>query len=168
MKSGNRRWQALVGWDQLQGQWLRRKHFTARALARIAAHISSSELRHTGELMVAVEGVSPGHEHDSRMRALEVFGRLHTWDTPLNTGVLLYLALDKRSIQIIADRGIAAHESAWADVCSQLQIRFQQGEFIEGVLSAIDAIEQILQVSCPPLTAGQTHHNDLPDMPVLL
>lgn len=168
MKSSKKRWQALTGWDRLNGQWLRRKHFTAQALARIAAHIASSELRHTGELMIAVEGATPPHEHDSHMRALEVFGRLRAWDTPLNTGVLLYIALDKRSIQIIADRGIAAHDSAWADVCSQLQTRFQQGEFIDGVLSAIDAIEQVLLVSCPPLAAGQAGQNDLPDTPVLL
>ncbi|NYT64385.1 TPM domain-containing protein [Alcaligenaceae bacterium] len=168
MKSSKQRWQALTGWDRVSGQWLRRKHFTAQALARIAAHISSSELRHTGELMVAVEGASPTHEHDSHRRALEVFGRLRTWDTPLNTGVLLYLALDKRSIQIIADRGVAAHDSVWADVCSQLQTHFQQGEFIDGVLAAIDAIESVLLVSCPPLPDGQAGHNDLPDAPVLL
>lgn len=168
MKSGNKQWKQLTGWAKLEGQWLRRKHFSAAALARIAQHITASERRHTGELMLAVEGATPVHETDSHLRALEVFGRLRAWDTPLNTGVLLYLALDKRRIHIIADRGIAAHDSAWADICAQLESRFQQGEFIDGVMAAIDAIEKVLLVSCPPLPQDGVKGNDLPDAPVML
>lgn len=166
--SSGKKLQSLIGWSTVQGQWLRRKHFTADALAQIGQHIAASEQRHTGELVVAIEGMSPAHEHDAAFRALEVFGRLRVWDTPLNTGVLLYVALDKRSIQIIADRGIATDDAVWADVCGKLQSRFGQGEYLAGVLAAIDAIEQILLVGCPPATAGQAAVNDLPDAPVML
>src|SRR5690606_6131876 len=130
--------------------------------------ITDSEQQHTGELVVVIEGVMPKHETDSRMRALEVFGRMRAWDTPLNTGVLLYLALDKHAIEIIADRGIAATDSDWAYVCSELQTRLAQGDFIEGVLAAIDAIEQVLLRSCPAMVAGDPARNDLPDAPVML
>lgn len=168
MKSSNKQWKQITGWSKLEGQWLRRKHFSPDALARIGQHITASESRHTGELMLAVEGMMPVHETDSRLRALEVFGRLRAWDTPLNTGVLLYLALDRRHIEIIADRGVAAHDSAWADICSQLETSFQQGEFIDGVLTAIDAIEKVLLVSCPPLPLDGVVANGLPDAPVML
>lgn len=168
MKSGNNKWKALTGWDSVEGQWLRRKHFTEQALQRIGQRITDSERNHTGELVVVIEGAMPSHETDSRMRALEVFGRMRVWDTPLNTGVLLYLALDKRAIEIIADRGIAAPDSAWADVCSALQARLSQGDFIDGVLAAIVAIEQVLLHTCPDAVAGVPGRNSLPDTPVMM
>nr|WP_257215228.1 TPM domain-containing protein [Pollutimonas harenae] len=154
--------------SSLEGQWLRRKHFTAEVLAQIGEHIRLSEQSHTGELMLAVEAVSPEHEPDSRMRALEVFGRLRVWDTPLNTGVLLYLALDRHSIQIIADRGIAAADDLWEQVSDRLQSRLQQKDYAAGVLAAVDDIEKILATRCPPVSGPQGNTNDLPNEPVLL
>ncbi|EKU29455.1 hypothetical protein C660_14559 [Alcaligenes sp. HPC1271] len=99
-------WKELSGWASVQGQWLRRRHFNAEMLGHLAEQIRKGEENHSGELVVAIEAVLPAHEADSAQRALEVFGRLRVWDTPLNSGVLLYLALGQRRIHIIADRGI--------------------------------------------------------------
>lgn len=162
------RWKQLTGWATLEGQWLRRKHFTPEVLAHIAERIKKSELDHTGELMVAIEAVSPAHEPDSHHRALEVFGRLRVWDTPLNSGVLLYLALDKRRIEIVADRAIAVPDDMWDRVCDQLKNRLQHKDYAAGILAAIDDIEAILRTRCPPLAQGQTNTNDLPNDPMLL
>lgn len=118
--------------------------------------------------MVAVEAVSPSHEPSSQLRALEVFGRLRVWDTPRNTGVLLYLALDRHAIELIADRGVAAPEPVWEAVCSQLQVRFQHGDYAAGVLAAVDAIESALALYCEPLREGEANADDLPNEPVLL
>ena len=41
-----------------------------------------------------------------RERALEVFGLLRVWDTEENAGVLVYLLLADRDVEIVADRGI--------------------------------------------------------------
>lgn len=163
-----RSWKAYTGVLSLEGYWLRRKYFHDAALERIAAHIEQCESQHTGELMVAIEGVTPSHEPDSRLRALEVFGRLRTWDTPLNTGVLLYLALDKGRIEIIADRGVQAGPEAWQDVCKALQQRLAAGDYVPGVLAAVDAIEVILRRGCPALPDEAASTNVLPDRPVLL
>ncbi len=168
MRQDGAKWKELTGWATVEGQWLRRKHFTPQVLEQIAAHIAQSELAHTGELMLAVEGVSPTHERKPELRALEVFGRLRVWDTPLNTGVLLYLALDKHSIELIADRGVAAPDSVWQGICEQLQIRFQHGDYVAGVLAAVEAIEKVLSDYCPPLPDGEVNTNDLPNEPVLL
>ena len=168
MGQKSRKLKELVGWASVEGHWLRRRHFTPDALARIGERIKTSEQDHTGELMVAIEAVSPAHEPDSRLRALEVFGRLGVWNTPLDTGVLLYLALDKHHIQIIADRGIAASGQAWDDVCAQLRARFQAGNYTDGVFAAIDSIEAILRLHCPALPMGAGHTNDLPNDPVML
>src|SRR5690606_32329484 len=60
MQQGSK-WKALTGWATVEGQWLRRKHFSEHALARIAERIRQGELGHTGELMVAIEAASPVH-----------------------------------------------------------------------------------------------------------
>lgn len=160
-------WKLWTGWARLEAQWLRRKHFTASALERIAQRIADSERGHAGELMVAIEATSPGHERDTHLRALEVFGRLRVWDTPLNTGILLYLALDRHRIEIIADRGIAAPSHLWEQVCSRLQASLQQRDYVGGVLAAVEQIEAILATRCPA-QAEALARNDLPDEPVVL
>ena len=158
----------LTGWATVEGHWLRRKYFTSRVLAQIAQRIHECEGGHTGELVVVIEAVSPAHEPKSHMRALEVFGRLRVWDTPLNTGVLLYLALDRHSIEIIADRGVAAPDRVWEKVCEDLQLRLQRGDYVPGVLVAIDAIEHALATYCAPLQEGEANENSLSDHPVVL
>lgn len=168
MGQNRRIWKEFTGWSSLEGHWLRRKHFTAQCLAHIAGRIHAAEAEHPGELVLAVEAVSPAHERDPAVRALEVFGRLRVWDTPHNTGVLLYIALDRHSIEIIADRGVGVPGQAWTDICAQLTQRFQAGDFIPGLLAAIDAIETLLKMYCSPLPPGETNRNDLPDTPVLL
>lgn len=161
-------WKKLTGWSSLAGQWLRRRHFSAATLERLAERIRHSEVSHTGELVIAIEAVSPAHEADPSQRALEVFGRLHVWDTPLNTGVLLYLALDQHHMQIIADRGVRATDAQWAEVCAGLQQCFMQQRYEAGLLAAIDDIETILRSACPALPEGGRDTDDLPNTPVLL
>lgn len=163
-----RSWKTLSGFVNLEANWLRRKYFHDAALEQIAAHIRQSETKHTGELMVAIETITPSHEPDSRVRALEVFGRLRTWDTPLNTGVLLYLSLDKGRIEIIADRGIDAPDQAWQDVCVALQKRLAAADYMPGLLHAIDKIESILRQGCPAFADSDQNTNVLPDDPVML
>ena len=56
-----------------------------------------------------------------RERALEVFGLLRVWDTERNDGVLVYLLLADRDVEIVADRGIHARvgEAAWEAICAR-------------------------------------------------
>lgn len=158
----------LTGIAQIEGQWLRRRHFNAEVLAHVAERIRKSETKHTGELVLAVEAVMPSHEHDSHQRALEVYGRLRVWDTPLNSGVLLYIALDQRRIEIVADRAISATAEQWRGVCTRLQQAFAAKEYIEGLLQAVDDIEAILSIHAPLADDTDQVMNHLPDEPVLL
>lgn len=155
----------LAGLSALEGRRLRRKYFTQQALDELAASIARSEQDHAGELMLAIEAVAPAHEPDTRLRALEVFGRLRVWDTPLNTGVLLYLALDRHHIELIADRGVGAPDAEWEAICTRLRSDLAQGRYREGVQAAIEAIEQVCRQYCPPASAAD---NQLPDQPVML
>lgn len=162
MKKTLKKW---IGYTALEGQWLRRRHFDAEILTHVAERIKASEKNHTGELVLAIEAVMPSHEQDPHMRALEVYGRLRIWDTPLNSGVLLYIALDQRAIEIIADRGISAQNEQWRHVCTALQTHFEQGDYIEGLLTAVDEIETILLTHAP---TGDSSANILPNEPVII
>ena len=155
----------ITGIAAIEGRWLRRRHFDEEVLAHIAERIKKGESLHTGELVVAVEAIMPRHEKDARARALEVYGRLGVWDTPLNSGVLLYLALDKRAIEVIADRGIEASDAQWQEVCTRLKNRLAQAEYIDGVLDAVDEIQAILKVHAPK---GDNEANVLSNSPVIL
>lgn len=155
----------IIGYAALEGHWLRRRHFDDEVLAHVTERIKHSESRHTGELVLAIESVMPAHEQDPAVRALEVYGRLRIWDTPLNSGVLLYIALDQRAIEIIADRGITAENAQWEQVCARLQQYFSQGDYIDGLFAAVDEIEQILLEHAP---VGDTNANILPNEPVII
>lgn len=158
----------VTGLAQIEGQWLRRRHFNAEVMAHVAERIRRSEEGHSGELVLAIEAVMPSHESDSYQRALEVYGRLRVWDTPLNSGVLLYLALDQRRIEIIADRGITASSEQWHTVCTTLQQAFVRKEYVEGLLQAVENIEGILTMHAPFSKEGQSDTNHLPNEPVLI
>lgn len=161
----------MTGWAGLEGQWLRRRHFTPEVLAVVAERIRESERDHHGELVLAIEAASPVHERDSHMRALEVFGRLRVWDTPHDSGVLLYLALDRHRIEIVADRGVPAESHEWEAVCARLQARLAQKDYAEGLMAAIDDIEAVMRRHCacaPEDRADEDGAGGLSNEPVLL
>lgn len=58
----------------------------------------------------------------ARERAVEVFSQLRVWDTERNNGVLMYLLLADRSVEIVADRGIHAtvKPREWEVVCREM------------------------------------------------
>jgi uncharacterized membrane protein len=149
-----------------------RRAFPAAALSRIEAAIAEGERRHRGQVRVAVEaslplarvlkGVSP------RARALEMFGALNVWDTDENCGVLVYLLLADRDVEIVADRGIHAKvgEEAWVAICREMEAAFAKRRFEDGVLAGIGKINAILAEHFP--RTGAAGKNELPDRPILL
>ncbi len=149
----------------LEGFLLRRRYFGEQLLAQVAERIRQGESSHSGELVVAIEAIMPNHEPVSHLRALEVYGRLRVWDTPLNSGVLLYLALDQQAIEIIADRGITVTNAQWQQVCVDLQARFSKADYTSGLIEAIDTIQALLKEHAPQ---GDNDANVLPNQPVFI
>ncbi len=86
--------------------------FSRGTLSNIEAAIKASEAEHVGEIRFAVEGGLDGAPlfkgQSARDRAIELFSQLRVWDTQQNTGVLIYLLLADRAVEIVADRGIYA------------------------------------------------------------
>src|SRR5262245_19048090 len=100
---------------QRPGRWLRHlvtdhgsahRAFPPAGMGRIEAAIAAGEQRHGGQVRVAVEASLPlvqvMKKLPPRVRALEVFGMLRVWDTEHNNGVLVYLLLADRDVEIVA------------------------------------------------------------------
>ena len=121
---------------------------------------AASELRHSGEIRVCIEAGLPlsylWRDATARERAVMLFGKLRVWDTENDTGVLIYLLLAERRIEIVADRGIDARvaDAHWQSLVAGMAEAFRQGRFEEGLNAAIDAVGALL-VEHFPLAAGE-------------
>ena len=148
-----------------------RRVLPAPAMDAIAAAIAAGELRHDGEIRVCVEAGLPWsylkRDAPARERALMLFSKLRVWDTERNTGVLVYLLVADKSIEIVADRGIARRvpQATWTAICAALGRQLQQGQAEAGMLAAIERISDELAAHFPPLAQND---NELPDAPTVL
>jgi uncharacterized membrane protein len=140
-------------------------------LDRIEQATKQSETTHSGQVRFVVEGALDGRplfgNQHARGRALDVFSQLRIWDTAHNNGVLIYLLLADRDVEIIADRGIDAKVGAagWENICCAMETEFASGQFERGVIDGIAAVSRELAKHFPP--AGP-HPNELPDKPVVM
>ena len=147
------------------------KAFPPQCMQAIEHAIKSSETAHTGEIRFAVEGALDGAPlysgQAARERALDVFSQLRIWDTEHNNGVLIYLLLADRDVEIVADRGIDARVGApeWEAICRAMEASFRQGDFAGGVVSGIRAVTRHLAKHYP---ASGANPNELPNEPVVL
>jgi hypothetical protein len=148
-----------------------RRAFPSGVLAAIERAVGEQEKRHLGELRFAVEGGLPAGSlatgQDARDRAVEVFARLGVWDTEHNSGVLIYVLLGDRAVEIVADRGILARvgQGTWEDICRGMERHFAAGRFESGALEGIARTGELLARHFP---ASGDNPNELSDKPTLL
>jgi len=160
----------------LRHRWFDEGH-AQRALGDAAVHrlrerVAASERTHSGEIRLCVEaglpladlwrGVSP------RERALALFGQLRVWDTENNNGVLIYLLLAERRVEIVADRGLSRRVDAaqWQTIAHGMGSAFRESRFEDGLKAAVDAVSASLRQHFP-LGDGEANPNELPDALVL-
>lgn len=148
---------------------------SAGALARLGDVVTSSEQRHTGEIRLAVEAslhlplFRPAPS--ARERAVQVFSNLRVWDTEANNGVLIYLLLADRDVEIVADRGIhdAVGAEGWEDICKGMEKEFRAGRFEDGLRAGIERVAAHLARHFPMTAANRNaDRNELPDAPYVL
>ena len=157
------------------GSWHAKQLFPKATMNQIEHAIHQAERGHRGEICFVVlpalswletaRGVSP------RERAMRAFSDLMVWDTEENTGVLVFLLLADRDLEIIADRGIHSrvNEAVWQQICHQVENKFKLGEFEAGVLLAIEKIGAVLATHFPAQKeARQRAGNQLSDKPTIL
>lgn len=174
-------WQSLR--TTLRHRWLdesdTRRVIDAAMRERLRARVAASETRHTGEIRIYVEASLPmpylwrhlRHQVPMqalvRERATEMFGALRVWDTHHNNGVLMYLLLAEREIELVADRGLNAIVPApeWQAMVQRMGEAFARGRFEDGLTQALEEVSAPLVAH---FTAGPVANpNDLPDTPVL-
>ncbi len=148
-----------------------RRNFPRAALANIERTIAQVEQTHAGQIRFAVEAtleLSPLLAgQTARERAIEVFSQLRVWDTEHNNGVLIYLLLADRDVEIVADRGVHGKlgSATWETVCQEMEAAFRQGQFEQGVIAGIRSVGAHLARHYPQVGAKA---NELPDKPVIL
>ena len=145
--------------------------FPRAALNAIEQAIKTSETTHTGEVRFVVEGALDGAPlfsgQTAKERALALFSQLRIWDTKHNTGLLIYLLLADRAVEIVADRGIHAKAGprAWVAICHEMEAAFKAAKFESGAVSGIQAVTRQLVDHFP---AGARNVNELPDKPLVI
>jgi uncharacterized membrane protein len=155
----------------LEHHWRARRVFTPAVLAAIEQAIKAGEATHSGQVRFVVEGALDGrplfHNQSARARALDIFSHLRIWDTAHNNGVLIYLLLADRNVEIVADRGIDAKVGAagWEAICRDMEADFARGQFKAGVIKGIAAVSRELARYFP---AKGAQRNELPDKPVVI
>ena len=140
-------------------------------MAAIESAIRASEKLHDGEIRFAVEAaLDPAQLWrgvTARERAIEVFSQLRVWDTERNNGVLLYLLLADRDVEVVADRGFNGKVDAadWERVCRRMETTLGEGRHGDAVVAGIEALSRIVARHFPPAPGGR---NELPDQPAAL
>ena len=155
-------------------RWLDERD-SRRALPDAAAHrieqaIRESELHHTGEIRVCVEAGLPWsylrQDLRARDRAVTLFGKLRVWDTEANNGVLIYLLLADRAIEVLADRGLSrtVDPTVWPALIDTLRPALREGRFEDGLAQAIAQVDALLwQHFARSEGDARPNPNELPD-----
>jgi len=157
-------------------RWLDESHLRralpAELLQRLTQRVQASEQRHTGQLRIYAEAGLPmsylWRRATPRDRAVAMFGKLRVWDTEHNNGVLIYLLLAERAIEIVADRALARHvsQAQWQAIATRLGGALREDRFEDGLAQAVDEVTALLAAHFPA-TPGEVRRNELPDEPVL-
>jgi uncharacterized membrane protein len=148
-----------------------RRSFPPTTLKAIEETIAAGETRHRAEVRLIVEpaldmqAVLSGVQ--VRERARELFAHYRVWDTEENCGVLVYVNLADRQVEIVADRGVGKVVAAkeWHAICRTMTQGFAQGAFHDSVIAALTQLNALLEKHYPD--DGSTR-NQLSDKPVVL
>lgn len=147
------------------------RYFGSTEISLLEQAIAESESLHSAQVCLAIDpamnpwaiirGVSP------RQRAIEVFSNLGVWNTTDRNGVLLFVQLADRDIEIVADIGLndKVPQADWEVICRKLEQQFSSANFVSGLKQAIIEISAVLATSYP--TKGGTI-NEISDKPKIV
>ena len=148
-----------------------RRAFPQESLAEIARAISAGEQTHRGELRLIVEASMPFEaiwaDVSNRQRALALFAEHGVWDTEDNCGVLIYVNLAERKVDIVADRNVGRKidTATWQAACQTMTDGFARGQFHDSTIAAVARVNELLRLHFP---AAGARANELPDNPIML
>lgn len=115
---------------------------------RISGQIKKSELTTSGEIRISIRENRSILEFNKEIRKLaeKEFKRLGMNNTRDKTGILLFLLLGERQFYILADEGINSKVSVdtWDRIRDEIQERFRNGKFADGIIHGIERVGKIL------------------------
>lgn len=148
-----------------------RRAFPSATLKTLEATIASGEALHRAEVCLIIEPALTLTEVlqqvSARERARELFALHRVWDTEDNCGVLIYVNLADRKVEIVADRAVGRVVAAsdWQTLCHTMTHGFAHGDFRDSVNTALQKLNALLQHHYP---AQGARDNQLGNRPVLL
>jgi uncharacterized membrane protein len=119
------------------------RDFDVATRRAIQEAVAASERKHRGEIRFAVESrldaASVWRGRTARERAHELFASLGVWDTAENSGILVYVLLADRCVEIVADRGYTGGvtEDQWRAICHAIEAAYRDGRFREGSVEGV-------------------------------
>jgi uncharacterized membrane protein len=154
-----------------------KRTFSAACLGAITSAVRRCEASSKAQVCVIAEHTLPYSYLRKRLavrdRAIMLFGKHRVWDTDHNTGVLIYVNWVERTVEIVADRGIAFRvpQSQWDAWAQQLRTAFANQQFQAGIIAVIDAMRPVFAAALP--RAADQHGSGLQsdsvdDAPIVL
>lgn len=150
--------------------------FSPALQENLAQQVKDSEQAHSGEIRIYIETALPLRyawraqpiARICRDRAVDLFASLRVWDTQNNNGVLIYLLLAERRIELVADRGLLqlVDPLTWQHLLADMRDAFRRADYDTGMSQCVDKISELL-VRHYPLAPGQANPNELPDLPTM-
>ncbi len=124
------------------------------ALKRMGEAVDAAEQAHLGEIAIVVEAALTPlqllQQLTARERALQLFAQSRIWDTEYNSGVLVYVLLGDRAVEIVSDRGLASIEQeAWDAIIARFRAAFVSGDAGQGCVQAITELGDLLRRRLP-------------------
>lgn len=143
--SWRRLWRQVSFIPILHNRWL-----TKAVREELTQAVKQTEIGHRGEIFLIIENTLPlslALHINSRERAINLFGLYRVWDTEENTGVLVYLNICERTLEIVADRGINRQvmPEVWQALCDKAIAGIRQDNHVESLKELLADIGQLLK-----------------------
>lgn len=98
-------------------------------------------------LMANIEGVdrlivsAKTIDRKVKRRAMLFFGEAGLFDTKDRTGILIFISLREKRVELIADKGIndKVHKDTWTDIVDQLIEDIKKGNMVDGLAQAVES-----------------------------
>jgi uncharacterized membrane protein len=115
---------------------------------RVIEAIRLAEHRTSGEIRVHLEQSCQGDVYE---HALEVFHLLKMDNTKLQNGVLIYVAIERRSFVILGDKGIndKVGKDFWNTTRDHILEEFKLGNYAKGLIQGIKEAGEALSTFFP-------------------
>jgi uncharacterized membrane protein len=122
--------------------------FSDDQVREISAAIGVAETKTSGEVRVHIEKKC---ERDALAEAEMWFGKLGMHKTQDRNGILIYLAVESRVFAVYGDRGIheKVHQEFWNEVTHNMELKFRDGKFTDGLVEMINRTGEQLQKYFP-------------------